>query len=259
MGLFNMSKLREAVAGAADAVQGAAGAVSEAVKEGKAPDIKLPDIKVPDIQLPNVKLPDVLNNGGDAEVLVSLAADEVSSTDALRIYYYLMSADGELHESELERFNDICNEYGMSDATKKEQLSAELNAKLLEHASSISPLVSAMACVDAALYAPSALGEGESPITARLLLWNMLAIAFADDTFDDSERELINHIANRFGVSETILLEMQDCLMTMADIEREERWVKTSNRPYLTIESVVNELEVRKAAVYESIQSLIAL
>lgn len=43
------------------------------------------------------------------------------------------------------------------------------------------------------------------------------------------------------------------------DIERELTWIKTTNRPYLTIESMVNELSDRKNVISESILDLIAL
>ena len=55
-----------------------------------------------------------------------------------------------------------------------------------------------------------------------------------------------------------MLLEMEDSILTLTDLEREEERVKTTGRPYLTIESVVNEIETRKAAVRDNVMALIA-
>ena len=52
---------------------------------------------------------------------------------------------------------------------------------------------------------------------------------------------------------------MESSILTLMDIERELTWIKTTNRPYLTIESMVNELSDRKNVISESILDLIAL
>lgn len=48
-------------------------------------------------------------------------------------------------------------------------------------------------------------------------------------------------------------------MQTLIDMERELSWIKTTNRPYLAIEAVVNELADRKAVILESIVNLIEL
>ena len=45
----------------------------------------------------------------------------------------------------------------------------------------------------------------------------------------------------------------------LLDIEKEISWIKTTNRPYLTIEAMVNELADRKNVIFESVKDLIAL
>ncbi len=52
---------------------------------------------------------------------------------------------------------------------------------------------------------------------------------------------------------------MESSMLTLMDIERELAWIKTTNRPYLTIEAMVNELADRKNVISESILDLIAL
>ena len=47
--------------------------------------------------------------------------------------------------------------------------------------------------------------------------------------------------------------------LLVVDIENELNWIKTTDRPYLTIEAVVNELADRKNVIFESVKDLIVL
>ena len=60
-------------------------------------------------------------------------------------------------------------------------------------------------------------------------------------------------------MDKAIFLEMESSMLTLMDIERELAWIKTTSRPYLTIEAMVNELADRKNVVFESVLDLIAL
>ena len=52
---------------------------------------------------------------------------------------------------------------------------------------------------------------------------------------------------------------MESSYLTVTDIEKEKAWIKTTDRPYLTIEAHVKELEKREQAIYESVKALILL
>ena len=54
-------------------------------------------------------------------------------------------------------------------------------------------------------------------------------------------------------------MEMESSILTLMDIEKELAWIKTTNKPYLTIEAMVNELADRKSVIFESVKDLIAL
>ena len=51
---------------------------------------------------------------------------------------------------------------------------------------------------------------------------------------------------------------MESSFLTLQDLENELSWIKTTNRPYLTIEAIVNEIADRKTAIFESVKDLIA-
>lgn len=45
----------------------------------------------------------------------------------------------------------------------------------------------------------------------------------------------------------------------MLDLEKELSWIKTTDRPYLVIEAMVNEIADRKDAVMQGVKSLISM
>jgi uncharacterized tellurite resistance protein B-like protein len=250
VGLFNVGNIL-------GKVQEAAGTVTTAAMEATK------DIKIPDV-LQDFKVPDSVTDffAGQTEQKLD-AANQIkvglTMQDALRLYFYLMAADGEIHSNELERFNAICEEYGKEFVERQGELVTECQEKLTATASSISPLVSAMSCVDSVLYAPADLVDDGANVTPKLLVWNLLALAYSDDNCDDLERELIRHVAQRVDVSEAAIMDMESYIHTINDLEREIAWVKTTNQTYLAIEASIKELEARKAAVFDGVTDLISL
>jgi uncharacterized tellurite resistance protein B-like protein len=247
MGLFNIGKLQKAAIGAMNTVSEAAqGAVQSAAKAAE-------EAKITD------RIASVFNNDDGAEQQSELSSVSICVNDALKLFYYLMSADGSLEQGELDVFDSICDEFHKSSAAEKSFITMDCEKQLTARASSISPLVTAMACIDAVLYSPATSINDKIQVSPKLLVWNMLAIAFGDETFDDTERELVTHVARHFNVSEATVMQMEDSMLALADLEREQKWVKTTSRHYLTIETIVNEIDRRKAEVFEGAQALIAL
>ena len=52
---------------------------------------------------------------------------------------------------------------------------------------------------------------------------------------------------------------MESTVLALEDIEKEIEWIKTTNRPYLVIEGMVNELEDRKQVLFSGVKDLITL
>lgn len=270
MALFNLKNIKNAVQGAVDT---AASAVKDSGVQDKLADLGVAD-KVTGLidtakdeasKLTEINVSDQVTSLVNTVKSMSATGQQIEATqdipvtDALSIFYYLMAANGIVHEDELEMFNSIFNEMGDSCIMSKEDLVFACQARLKLNESSISPLIPAMACVDQTLLSANDIVEDEVTITPKLLVWNLIAIALSDGGFDDAERELVNHIARHLNINDTVLMEMESSALSINDIDREINWVKTTDRPYLVIESIVKELENRKAAAFEGVQSLISL
>lgn len=96
-------------------------------------------------------------------------------------------------------------------------------------------------------------------ITPKLLVWDLLTIAYSDESYDERERKLLKYIVRKLGVDKAVFLEMESSMLTILDIEKEIAWIKTTDQPYLTIEARINELMKRKAVIFESVKDLITL
>lgn len=181
----------------------------------------------------------------------------ISARSAIKIIYFLMAADGEIYHGEEEKFDLIGMELDSDFSNVKEQIIQECQAAL---GKVIDPEDYYDALQDGAEEAllSSQKTEGAA-ISPKHLVWNLLSIAYSDGKYDDAERRVLKYIVRKLNIDKAVFLEMESSILTLMDIERELTWIKTTNRPYLTIESMVNELSDRKNVISESILDLIAL
>ena len=275
MAIFNPKKLRDTIKSAADTVTTAVkdGTVGEAldaaktaVKDGAQNAVGAVSTKIKDIKLPDLSSPGQIADQVKAKIVNTLEdaprdimQDGLSAKDALRIFYYLMFADGQMLEEELESFSTIVDEMCPDQAIDKDALIAECEKELQAVGGSMNPFTRVMLCADRVLHAPEPMSENETTVTPKLLVWDLLAIAYSDGSCEEAERDLIMHIASLLAIDEATVLEMEASSLALIDIEREINWLKTTDQPYLVIESAIHELDNRKAAVQDCVKDLITL
>ena len=91
------------------------------------------------------------------------------------------------------------------------------------------------------------------------MVWDLLTVAYSDEQYDEAERKLLKYIVRKTNIDKAVFLEMESSILTLMDIEKELTWIKTTNKPYLTIEAMVNELMDRRNVIFESVKDLISL
>lgn len=199
-------------------------------------------------------------NGNKVSAAEDNAAAEINSIsvkNALQIIYYLMAADGTVFHSEEEKFDAIGAELDPEFADNKASIISGCQAQL---GKIIDPEDYYDVLQDGVEAAISDTQEtSESIITPKLLVWNLLTVAYSDESYDETERKLIKYIVRKLNIDKAVFLEMESSMLTMLDIEKELAWIKTTDRPYLIIEARVNELEKRKNVVFDSVKDLITL
>ena len=218
--------------------------------------------KVQDIKIPEVKVPEQmkkrLERKESAEESRSAGESGVLSTaSALQIIYYLIAADEEILQSEEEEFELIGKELDPDFCNHRETIIEACRNQMDKVIDPEDYLDVLQEGIGAAIRESCA--TENSFITPNLLLWDLLTIAYSDGGYDEKERKLLKYVARNLNVDKAVFLELENSIQTMFAIEHELAWVKTTDRPYLTIESVVNELVNRKNVIFESVQDLIRL
>ena len=245
--------------GLKDKLQGAVDSAKAAAKEVKIPDVK---VTAPDVKAKMADIKESLKkkekssdkNKEDTEVL---EIKVISTRSALKIIYFLMAVDGEIFHSEEEKFDSIGEELDPDFAKNKDQIVGECQAqldKVIEPEDFYDVLQDGVE--DALLLSRQ---TADSFITPKLLVWDLLTVAYSDESYDEAERKLIKYIVRKTNIDKAVFLEMESSLLTLVDIEKELAWIKTTNRPYLVIEAMVNELADRKNVIFESVKDLISL
>lgn len=285
MALFNLKKLKDTVEKSADGIKKS---VSDAA--GKMPDsaknINLSE-SMKDMAGKGQSMMDILKAKGDELVSSRKGkADETKAAikdalrdkkgreaffsvrDALRIMYCLMLIDGNVSEEEEEKFNEIGLACDQDFDSCKKQLIDECNGAVQSESAQGIEFVS-IASVDSEEYYDQIhdyVGDlikeenfyQTEGVRAKWLIWNLLAIAYSEGDYSTNERRLMRYIAKKSGVDNTVLLEMEHTLSTLIAIEKEEEWLKSSDRPYKVIEERVVELSNRKNAIMQGINALIS-
>lgn len=181
----------------------------------------------------------------------------ISARAAIKIIYYLMAADGEIYHGEEEKFNEIGIALDPDFANSREQIIKECQAaldKIIDPEDYYDVLQDG--AEEALLSAQETAGASVSP---KHLVWNLLSVAYSDGNYNDAERRFLKYVVRKLGIDKAVFLEMESSMLTLMDIERELAWIKTTNRPYLTIEAMVNELADRKNVIFASVLDLVAL
>ena len=181
----------------------------------------------------------------------------ISTRNAIKIIYYLMAADGEIYHSEEEKFDSIGKELDPKFFENKESIVKECELQLKKVIDPEDYYDVLQDGVEDALL--SSKQTADTFITPKLLVWDLLTIAYSDESYDEAERKLLKYIVRKTNIDKSVFLEMESSILTLMDIEKEISWIKTTNRPYLTIEAMVNELADRKNVIFESVKDLIAL
>lgn len=205
--------------------------------------------KIKKMELPNRKQTD--DKASDQ------ITSRVSTRAAIKIIYFLMAADGELYHGEEEKFDAIGMELDSDFPYSKDQIMKECQAcldKVIDPEDYYDALQDGVE--DALLSCKETAGTFISP---KLLVWNLLSVAYSDENYNDAERRLLKYVVRKLNIDKAVFLEMESSMLTLMDIETELTWIKTTNKPYLTIEAMVNELVDRKNVIYESVLDLITL
>jgi uncharacterized tellurite resistance protein B-like protein len=175
--------------------------------------------------------------------------------DAMKIVYCVMAADGKIDESELEEFSSIGKQIDPKFKDHKKELIAECK-KIVTSAKKDDDYLDALAETVSDIIKESKKTD-EGSILPRLLLWNLIVIAYAEGKFSKTERKIVRTVARRSKIDSSIIKDMENSIRTVQLIENEERILKKSKKTYSKADENLKELKHRKKVIMESTYALI--
>ena len=189
---------------------------------------------------------------GTAPVMKSIA-----TRNALQIIYYLMAADGTVYHSEEEKFDAIGVALDPNFADSKPAIIKDCQAQLEKVIDSEDYYDVLQDGVEDAIQSSNE--TADTFITPKLLVWDLLTIAYSDESYDETGAQTAQvhrpQAANRQSCFSGNGKQHPD----NSGYRKEIAWIKTTDRPYLTIEARINELTKRQAAIFDSVKDLITL
>jgi len=204
-------------------MQGAAGAIKHTVEEVKIPDVKLSDVKIPDVKAPE-QLKNIFKKKESTEGDEIIEVTSISVKSAAKIFYYLIAADGEIQDSEMEMFLTVGNEIDPEFADHKDSIVEECKKQLEKEIDPDDYYDVLQDGVEAAI--DKSKHSKDSYITPKLLVWNLLTIAYSDQEYAEAERKLLKYIVRKLDIDKAVFLEMENSILTLMDLEREVAWIK---------------------------------
>ena len=176
--------------------------------------------------------------------------------NSILCFYYMMAIDGSISDVEKETLQTIGQEIDPEHFFEYKNAIYDLYKEQINNVIDNDDLYDlSLEGVDKALLEEA--GEDENGISLRLLIWNMLTIAFSDNEYSDRERRLLKHIVRTHNIEKDVFLEMEELMKTNIAVSNEIETMERSEKPYAEIRPIVEELEERRQVILNSAKALI--
>lgn len=174
---------------------------------------------------------------------------------AIKTMYYLIAVDGIVSEEETTKINEIAMELDPDNlAGRIDEIVEECNSRI-QDISDDELYEIIQESVDKAIMESSE--EYSLFVPSRMVIWDMLALAYSDLEYRNEERKLIKHVCRFVDIDISVFSEMESIIKTLKAVDEELEWLNKSDKPYHEIRPIVDEIEKRKDTLRISAQSLI--
>lgn len=179
----------------------------------------------------------------------------LSPQGAMKLVYLLMSSDGKISAEESDRFDSIGAEMDSDFDSDREELVNCVEAEIAKASDETERFDTIRDFVGNVIR--TEISTETTAIEARLVLWNLVAVAYCDGECSESEKRLMRSTCRELGINTDVLLEMQTAAETMIAIEGEKNYLRSSARPYAEVEKPMKILEAREKTVMCGVHALL--
>lgn len=181
----------------------------------------------------------------------------ITKENAFKTFYYLIASDGKRTPEEMAKLDEIGQQiFGDSFQENRDDLISECIEKTAAVSGDTEEIYDLIAeCVDEALNETT--DKLEEGVPSRMLVWNLLLIAYSDACIDQSEKRLMRKINRKLNIGDSVLFEMEQYISTVQTIEKELVRLSDSMEPYKIVRPMVDELENRRETIKQAVIDLI--
>ena len=163
---------------------------------------------------------------------------ERTELQQLKIYYLFMHADGSPSMTEANYLSDILTKSNLPEEAKKDFYAFCGQKSLMLSTATFETVIAEMDAL---------LGEKTSscflfPLSTLDHNKN-LHLGYADGDYSDAEKQFISHLVERWKMDPTLVAEFTDTASTILALTMQKEWIQNTSKPYLTIHSIVQELD----------------
>lgn len=173
--------------------------------------------------------------------------------NVLKIVYYLMSADGKIDDSEMNKFNEFGQHYYNYDS-EKDSIVNECLAQLDKSFGESDYMDVVKEGVDKCIQY-SYLDDEDK----RNLVCLLVNMAYANGEYSAEEKQLVRYIVRKLDVDKSYLVEMEDTAKALLALQNKQAWAEDSNMPYNDVKSIISEIESDQKILTDSVRALISM
>lgn len=137
------------------------------------------------------------------------------------LYYLYMMADGEITENEEKIFKKICRELKVM-ADNRKKIIKDCN-EYVKGESSVFDVIKKEKIDERAGIAWRVRKDDTS--LARMI-WNLINLGYADSVYSDEEKEIVNHLVEKWSVEKEVYQEFIDAADTILALNNQKKWIE---------------------------------
>lgn len=204
----------------------------------------------------------------------------IKQRDAVKIYYYMIAVDGEIKESEIEKFKEIGMQTDASFLDYSEKVIAECGQQLEkvidedEYLEVIEEEIDKIFDKDDQLFFSEDDDFFENDVFSKKIeasnvLWNLLCIATSDKEYSSEEQKLIRYLVRKLKIDKDVYMEMENAMKAIQNIDRTIAMLSDRDSGFVmkrnhceiyssAIGETVKQYAERRDVIFNSVKELIA-
>ena len=202
----------------------------------------------------------------------------ISKEDALKVYYYLMYADGLISDDETALFDQILLTIHRVDQIEgfdregyieivKEPIVNECNAEISGIEGKKNKFIKAFELIKEILKKDDYSNRVHivglesmarmNGISNKVFIWNLLALALADNEYAEEEKEIIDYIIDKVENSHEDITQFNQIFVTATAILKELEWINSIDESEEQKEMMKSELLTRLEVIRKQIYYIV--